>query len=198
MLRSIWKRIAWMLLIAVGAASHASAQALPAAPHRTAGPASIDLGVNYVADIANAPPGTCGCFTMQGGGVNARLRLTDRLSAVADFSVVNAGKVPSTNFGLSLMTVMAGPQFRHRLGRYTPYGQFLLGAVRGFHSVFPPSSSSSASGFIFAAGGGSEMMLSPKFSARLIEVDYMHSDLPNISNNWQNHLKIAAGIIYHF
>jgi hypothetical protein len=26
----------------------------------------------------------------------------------------------------------------------------------------------------------------------------MYSDLPNISNDWQNHLKIAAGIIYHF
>jgi hypothetical protein len=26
----------------------------------------------------------------------------------------------------------------------------------------------------------------------------MHSDLPNNSNNWQNHLKIAAGLIYHF
>jgi len=198
MLRSIWKRMAWMLLIVVGAASYASAQVLTAAPHRTARPASIDLGVNYVADLANAPPGTCGCFAMQGGGVNARLRLTDRLSAVADFSVVNTGKVPSYNFGLSLMTVMAGPQFRHRLGRYTPYGQFLLGAVRGFNSVFPPSSSSSATGFIFAAGGGSEMMLSRRFSARLIEVDYMYSDLPNISNDWQNHLKIAAGIIYHF
>jgi len=85
--------------------------------------------------------------------------------------VVNTGKVPSYNFGLSQMTGMAGPQFRQRIGRYTPYGQFLLGAVRGFNSVFPPSSSSSATGFIFAAGGGSEMMLSRRFSARLIEVD---------------------------
>jgi hypothetical protein len=161
-------------------------------------PASIDLSVNYTADISNASPGVCGCFAMQGGGVNARFRLIDHLSAVADFSVVNTGSVSGATYGLGLMTMMAGPQFRHRFGRYTPYGQVLLGAVHGFNSVLPASSSSSASGFIYAVGGGSETVLTPKFSVRLIEVDYMHSDLPNNSNNWQNHLKIAAGLIYHF
>ena len=191
MLRSTWKRVAPVVLLCAGASLPASAQLID-------GPARVDLGVNYTVDVSNARPGVCGCFAMQGGGVNASLAVTDRLSAVADFSVVNTGTVSGANYGLGLITLMAGPQFRHRLGRYTPYGQFLLGAVRGFNSVFPASTSSSASGFIYAAGGGSEMMLSPKFSARLIEVDYMHSDLPNISNNWQNHLKIAAGIIYHF
>jgi hypothetical protein len=171
---------------------------LPASAQLIGGPASVDLGVNYTADIANAQPGACGCFAMQGGGVNVRLGLTDRLSAAADFSVVNTSTVSGANYGLGLMTLMAGPQFRHRLGRYTPYGQVLLGAVRGFNSVFPAGSSSSASGFIYAVGGGSEMVLSPKFSARLIELDYMHTNLPNNGNNWQNHLKIAAGLIYHF
>jgi hypothetical protein len=191
MLRSTWKTVALVLLLRAGAALPATAQLID-------GPASVDLGVNYTADISNAGPGVCGCFAMQGGGVNGRLRLTDRLSAVADFSVVNTGTVSGANYGLGLMTLMAGPQFRHRFGRYTPYGQFLLGAVRGFNSVFPASSISSASGFIYAVGGGSETVLTPKFSARLIEVDYMHSYLPNNSNNWQNHLKIAAGLIYHF
>ena len=191
MLRSTWKSVALVLLLCVGTSRPASAQMIDR-------PASIDLGVNYTADISNASPGVCGCFAMQGGGVNARFRLIDHLSAVADFSVVNTGSVSGANYGLGLMTLMAGPQFRHRFGRYTPYGQFLLGAVHGFNSVFPASSSSSASGFIYAVGGGSETVLTPKFSARLIEVDYMHSDLPNNSNNWQNHLKIAAGLIYHF
>ena len=191
MLRNSWKRVARMLLLCVGTLLPASAQLI-------AGPASVDLGVNYTADIANAHPGACGCFAMQGGGVNGRLRLTDRLSAAADFSVVNTSTVSGANYGLGLMTLMAGPQFRHRFGRYTPYGQFLLGAVHGFNSVFPASSSSSASGFIYAVGGGSETVLSPKFSARLIELDYMHTNLPNNGNNWQNHLKIAVGLIYHF
>jgi hypothetical protein len=34
------------------------------------------------------------------------------------------------------------------------------------------------------------------FSA--IEIDTMHTGLPNHVNNWQNHLKIATGLIYHF
>jgi len=191
MLPSTWKSVALVLLMGAGASLPASAQMID-------GPARVDLGVNYAVDMSNARPGVCGCFAMQGGGVNASLAVTDRLSAVADFSVVHTGTVSGANYGLGLMTLMAGPQFRHRLGRYTPYGQFLLGAVRGFNSVFPGSSSSSASGFIFAAGGGSEMIYTPNFSLRLIEVDYMHTDLPNNVNNWQNHLKIAAGLLYHF
>ena len=113
-------RVALMLLVAVGAALPASAQLIPR-------PASVSLGVNYTADISNSPPGSCGCFAMQGGGVNVRLGLTDRFSAAADFSVVNTGTVPGANYGLGLMTLMAGPQFRHRLGRYTPYGQVSAG-----------------------------------------------------------------------
>jgi len=81
----------------------------------------------------------------------------------------------------------------------------LLGAVHGFNSVFPVNagnsaagSSNSATGFVFALGAGSEVQMGPKFSARLIELDYLHTNLPNNSNNWQNHLKIAAGLIYHF
>ena len=95
-------RVALMLLVAVGAALPASAQLIPR-------PASVSLGVNYTADISNSPPGSCGCFAMQGGGVNVRLGLTDRFSAAADFSVVNTGTVPGANYGLGLMTLMAGP-----------------------------------------------------------------------------------------
>lgn len=189
--RSRWKRVALGLLMGATASLPASAQLFD-------GSARFDLGVNYTVDISNARPGVCGCFAMQGGGVNARLAVTDRLSAVADFSIVNTGTVSGANYGLSLMTVMAGPQFRHRIGRYTPYGQLLLGVAHGFNSVFPGSSGSSASGYIYAAGAGSEMILTPKFSACLIEVDYMRTDLPNNVNNWQNHLKIATGFIYHF
>jgi hypothetical protein len=191
MLRSPWKRVARMLLLCAGASLPASAQLI-------GGTVSVDVGVNYTADIANASPGVCGCFVLQGGGVNGRVAVTDRLSAVADFSVVHAGTVSGANYGLNLMTVMAGPQFRHRMGRATPYGQFLLGAAHGYNSVFPTSSGSSASGFVYEAGAGSEWIVTPRLSARLIEVDYMRSDLPNSVNNWQNHLKIAAGILYHF
>jgi peptidoglycan-associated lipoprotein len=198
MLRNSWKRVALVLLMGVGAA-------LPAAAQWISRPASVDLGVNYVADIANARPGTCGCFTMQGGGVNARLGMAHHLAAVADLSVVNTNSVSGANYGLGLMTMMAGPQYRFRAGRYKPYGQVLLGAVHGFNSVFPVNagnsaagSSNSATGFVFALGAGSEVQMGPKFSARLIELDYLHTNLPNNSNNWQNHLKIAAGLIYHF
>jgi len=33
---------------------------------------------------------------------------------------------------------------------------------------------------------------------RAIELDYLRTGLPNNSTNWQNHLKIASGLIVHF
>ena len=162
MLRNSWMRVALMALLCVGTA-------LPAAAQLLAGRTPVDLGVNYTVDMANAQPGACGCFALQGGGVNARLGVAEHLAVVADFSVVNTGTVSGANYGLGLITLMAGPQYRFRAERYTPYGQVLLGAVRGFNSVFPASSgspaagsSSSAAGFVFALGAGSEVQINQK------------------------------------
>ncbi len=188
-----WKRAALIVF-----ALSAVAAELPAPAQLIAGRPSIDLGVNYVADISNAHPGTCGCFAMQGGGVNAGLKLAYRLSAVVDLSVVNTSTVSGANYGLGLITAMAGAQYRVPIGRYTPYGQVLLGAAHGFNSVFPGNSSGTANSFAFELGAGSEIKLNRRFSVRLAEVDYLHTSLPNNTNNWQNHLKIAAGVIYHF
>jgi len=198
MLPSTAKTVAWMLLMTVGASLSAAAQAMPASGHWTPRSAPIDLGVNYVADISNAPPGTCGCFLMQGGGATVRFGLPYRLSAVADLSVVNTNNVPNTGFGLGLTTILGGAQYRLPNGRYTNYGQVLLGAVRGFDSVFPANSSNSPSAFAYALGAGSEVKINRRFAARLIELDYLRTGLPNNSTNWQNHLKIASGLIVHF
>ncbi|MDR3736497.1 MAG: outer membrane beta-barrel protein [Acidobacteriaceae bacterium] len=187
-----WKRVVLMVF------AWAVATALPAYAQLISGPAAIDLGVNYVADIANAHPGACGCFAMQGGGVNAALKINSHVALAADFTVVNTNTVSGANYGLGLMTIMAGPQLKLPAGRYTPYAQILFGAVHGFNSVFPGNAGSTANGFAVEVGAGSELRLNRRFSLRLLEADYMRTNLPNNVNNWQNHLKIATGLIYHF
>jgi hypothetical protein len=191
MLRSAWKSVAIVLAAGVIAASPARAQLV-------SGPIPVSLGVNYVADLANGHPGSCGCFTMQGGGVNVALGMTKHFSAVADFSVVHAGTVPGANYGLGLITLMAGPQYSLPTHGVTPYVQALLGGVRGFDSVFPGNVGSSSGGVAFELGTGVTVRLNHRFSIRAVELDYLRTGLPNNTNNWQNHLKIATGLVYHF
>jgi len=191
MLRSSWKRVA------LAAVALAMAVALPAAAQATRD--GFSLGANYVADRSNAYPGTCGCFTLQGGGVTATLDLPYRLAAVADFTMVHASTVPGSNYGLGLATYMAGAQYRYPVHQVTPYGQALIGTVHGFDSVFPGSSSTTANSFAFEIGAGTEYRIDRSFSVRILELDYLRTNLPNnTSSSWQNHLKFVSGVIYHF
>jgi len=190
MLRSSWKRVA-LAAVALGLA------ALPAAAQVTRD--TFDVGVNYVADRSNAYPGTCGCFTLQGGGVTAGITMPYHLAGVADFTMVHASTVPGSNYGLGLTTYMAGVQYREPVTRFTPYGQVLLGAVHGFDSVFPGSSGTTANSFAWEMGAGVEYRIDHSFSVRILEMDYLRTSLPNnTSSGWQNHLKFVSGVIYHF
>ena len=191
MLRSSWKRVALAVVALV------MAVALPASAQATRD--MFSLGVNYVADRANAYPGTCGCFTLQGGGVTATLGLPYHLAGVADFAMVHASTVPGSNYGLGLATYLIGAQYRVPVSRFTPYGQALVGTVHGFDSVFPGSSSTTANSFAFELGAGAEFKIDHSFSVRILEMDYLRTNLPNnTSSSWQNHLKFVSGVIYHF
>ncbi len=161
MLRSSCKKIA--LLVAMGVAA-----ALPASAQLVDGAMPVELGVNYVADISNAHPGFCGCFAMQGGGVNVTAGFTSHIWVAGDLSIVHANTVPGTNYSLGLITLMGGPQYRlSAMHSVTPYAQVLFGAVRGFDSVFP-GSAGSASAFAFEIGSGVTVPVGHRFSVRAV------------------------------
>ena len=120
----------------------------------------VEVGVNYVADIANAHPGACGCFTLQGGGVNGAVALSRHFAVGADVSLVATGHVSGTDYALSLLTALAGPEYRLRDNRrFAPYAHALFGMVHGFNTVFPDHGESSANSFAFEVGAGSEFNL---------------------------------------
>jgi hypothetical protein len=40
--------------------------------------------------------------------------------------------------------------------------------------------------------------LNKSISVRILQPDYLHTDLPNNTSNWQNNLRIGAGLTLHF
>jgi opacity protein-like surface antigen len=158
----------------------------------------LDLSVNYVADIANARPGVCGCFALQGGGTEEAYYFRPKTALVVDVSVVHTSQVSGTNAGLGLATFLAGPRYAFRnSSRYTPYVQGQLGGVIGFDALFPGQSRTIATSAAWTLGGGLEMKYSHRISFRVLEASFLNTRLPNNATGTQNNLKLVTGIVLH-
>src|SRR6202012_2886277 len=159
-----------------------------------------DLSVGYRNIRANAPPDQCQCFDLNGGFVVGSFHINDWLRIAGDFSGSHSGQISSLGQGLTLTTFTGGPQVSHRLGRFTPYGEALVGGAHGSDSYFPSlnSAAQSASSFAFSTGGGLDVRLNARFSIRDLDVQYLRTSFPNGVNNEQNHLMMGAGLVIKF
>lgn len=163
-------------------------------------PSRLDLAAGYNFIRANAPPASCNCFNMNGGFVSAEFHLSSRFGVVGEFTGEHSSKISSLGQDLTLTTYTFGPRISLAHVRYTPYGEFLLGGAHAGNSYFPSgtSGSSSASSFAYSAGGGLDLNLTPRISLRAVDAQYLHTAFPNGTNGVQNHLKIGAGVVFHF
>lgn len=160
----------------------------------------LDLALGYNLVRANAPPGDCGCFTMNGGFVGGQLNLSPWLGVAGEFTGGHASNISSLGQDLTLTTFMAGPRISWAHSRYVPFGEILVGGAHGGDSYFPSSLSSvtSASTFAYAAGGGLDLNLSNRFGLRVFDARFLHTALPNGVNGTQRQLQIEAGLVMRF
>lgn len=187
-MRSCFYGVVSSCLLGLSLTDAAHAQIAPALGQRAP---SIEL--SYQSTRANASPGQCGCFYLQGGGAQLILPLRKSFSLVGDISggsAVDAYK----GYDLSLITYTAGPRLAVVYRRTEPFVQALVGGAHGSGLPFGNNSAQSANSFALVAGGGLDLSMKPRISLRLFELDYVHTGLPNTSNNRQNDLRLGAGI----
>jgi hypothetical protein len=97
------------------------------APPETPQYAPLEVSFSYSYARANAGPGQCGCFNMDGGSTEVALHAYRALSAVVDLTGERVGSIGSTpGAGLSLVSVTVGPRYSLRFSggkrsRYTPF-----------------------------------------------------------------------------
>jgi peptidoglycan-associated lipoprotein len=162
-------------------------------------PLEVSFAYSYLR--ANANPGQCGCFNLNGGNAEAALHLYRGFSAVADFTGENTANVNNGGRGLSLISFTAGPRLSfafHR--RLVLFAQGLFGAAHGFNSYFPVAAgpTNNATDFAMVAGGGFDIRIARHVAIRPIEADYFLTKLPNGVNGTQNNLRLSAGIVLRF
>jgi peptidoglycan-associated lipoprotein len=163
---------------------------------------SQEIALDYTYVHTNAPPGGCGCFSMNGGGGSYAYHYGPQFALLADVEVAHASKVDSGGDDLTLTSFLAGPRFYYRRpnARFVPYGQVLVGGVRATGSLAAANSSGANSSVAFGSvlGGGLEYNLSRRFTFRVVEVDYFLTTFDNLVNGRQNNIRVTAGVAYRF
>lgn len=169
-----------------------------AARGQGASPLEVSLGYSYMR--ANAPPGQCGCFNMNGGSGSLAASLGHGVSAVADVGGYFQNNVVGSGRSLTLETFLFGPRYSIRHAKkWTPFAQFLAGGAHGSGTLYGTATSSgSASGFSLSGGGGLDWNVNRNVSVRLFQAEYLMTRLPNAVNGYQNDLRLTFGVVFHF
>jgi len=156
----------------------------------------LEIGANYNYFHANAPPGQCGCFGLNGGSGTVIFNLTPVWSALADIAVAHANNVDNTQQNITIINYLFGPRYSRRTSsRFVPYGEILLGGAKedvNFQFTINRNS------FAVLAGGGVTTRLNRRFGLTIGEVDYVYTRIPNAKNNTQNNIRVSTGITYRF
>jgi len=143
-----------------------------------------------------------GGFWMQGASAQAEVRLTHGLGVAADIGGLHTGNINSSGVGLDMITYTFGPRYAWSPARHKVsfYGQGLVGGAHGFNGLFPHAAApqASASSLAVLAGGGFDATLSPHLALRVIEADWLRTQLPNSTTGVQNNLRLGAGLVFHF
>ena len=124
----------------------------------------------------------------------------------------SASGVAATNLRGSIdieqLAFLVGPRYTWNVGRIDPVvdtrrgGIFVEGKVGytfAFSGLYPVGNTLAdhASALTYQAGGGLNLNIYHRFDLRLIEADYVRTQLPNGGNNQQNTLRLATGINFH-
>ncbi len=157
----------------------------------------FDISAGYAYVRSNAPPGGCGCFSMNGVDASAAYSLTRYLGVVGDFATVHAGNVNASGLALNLTSYLFGPQVSIPVhSRFHPFGHVLVGGAHAGGLSYG-GAGAPANAFAMAVGGGLDVRVNHAFSVRLFEADYYLTHFQNGVNSEENNLRLTFGVVFH-
>jgi opacity protein-like surface antigen len=188
------KTLLIVLGLGVGVVAYGSSTA-----HAQAGVASsqlrVDVAGGFTVIRANEGPAVCGCFYMNGGSGELAITNSHNISFVTNVGYTSQTNIGNIDRNLALLTVLEGGRYTlDHGGRFAPFGQGMVGIAKTSSNYKIDQSDARLA---LAVGGGLDVRLSNRFSIRPAEVEYLFSTIPNGQNNFQNQLRMTAGIVFH-
>jgi hypothetical protein len=197
--RSLWR---WLLLLA-----GVLALALLVAP-RAHAQASGDFSMMFIQDEARFvgnQPNTY--FYLRGASTEIAYAPWKGLGFVAG-GTGNAGTNLRGAVDIHTVTFFVGPRYTYNIGHISPtawnrkgslYVQGKVGYAFATSGQYPVKNvlTGNASSLDLEAGGGVNLHIYHRFDVRVVEVDLVHTSLPNGAENVQNSIRYATGINFH-
>ena len=174
----------------------------------------MKVGASYSYLRGNAPPGVCGCFSMNGGSGWLQYDASTRWALVGEVSSERASSIGGNPAGLTLTSFTLGPRYsfhypdiqnaffyhgiRKALSPVVPFSKFQVGVAHenGALTSGTAGRTGSANAFAITFGGGVEWLYSPRIRLRPLQVDYYMTVFPNNISDRQNSYRIGAGIVF--
>jgi len=160
----------------------------------------IDIFAGYSYFRANpSSSGTIGSYGLNGGSASVAYKATPWLSAVADFGGYTDSDVFHSGSSATTSTYLFGPRVNlHHIWRIHPFAEALFGVAHGDAKLFETANSHNA--FAAAIGGGFDFRINHHWSLRPLDVDYLPTRFPELTNGrqTQNNLRASTGIVFSF
>lgn len=160
-----------------------------------------ELALDYTFLHSNAPPGGCGCFSLNGGSAVITVPLgAAGWGVTGDVSIGHTGNVVGSGNSLTLTTFTVGGVYQPQPWKapIRPFGHALIGLSHASGSLAQGANPTATNGSaVFAAnlGGGLDLLTKHRFAIRLVEADYLVTTFNNNTNNHQNILRLSSGLV---
>lgn len=196
--------LAGTLVATLFSASSASAQQHAPGTHHVQ---SYDAAVLFNFERAQVAQTGTPSFWLKGGSFDASATVYKGLGIALNLTGGHASNV-QPGVDVSKFSYMFGPRYTLSINRYTDrmtknhptqvFGEWLFGGAHAFDSIFPGPSgvTSSTNGFSTQLGGGLDVGVTKHFGVRALELDYLHTALPNNASDSQNDFRIGFGLSY--
>jgi outer membrane immunogenic protein len=194
-------RLAFLLAVLATAAA-VQAQSAPAVVPYNPEAHRAEIAVDYSYLHTNAPPGGCGCFSMNGFTAQLGWPVAHKgISAVGEINVAHTSNADGTRTSFTLGSFGVGARYRIDRRGWVPFGEAMVGAIQatgGYKNIGITSPGSASLNFVGIVGGGLDRRITSRLYIRLIEADYFATTFDNGSNDHQNNLRINAGLVWRF
>ena len=177
-------------------------------PLRAHAQTSGDFSMMYIQDAARFvgnQPATF--FYLRGASVEYAFSPWKGIGVVSGGTGVAGTNLRST-VDIHTITFFAGPRYTYNIGHISPtawnrkgsiYVQGRFGYTFATAGQYPVKGvlTGNASSIDMEAGGGINLHIYHRFDYRVVEMDLIHTRLPDGASNVQNSLRFATGINFH-
>jgi len=181
-----------------------------AAPANSRAQRSADIGLTFTQSRSNfvtVPGSATQYFYMRGAAADYSVPLWNGLGVSAS-GIGLTGENFDRHVDIHQISILAGPRYTWNHGHILPYewgrkaslfGEGKVGYTFATSGQYPSNSviSNTSSGLTYMAGGGVNITVYHHFDLRVIEADFVHTQLPNGFNNSQSTIRLAIGINFH-